>query len=79
MADEHRELSMGVQYPYHGEKPKDWAEAAALGILYDLNDRRGIKHELGQVDGDTRAEIVATMASIIRAAAPLRDGDGERS
>jgi hypothetical protein len=71
MKDEHRDLARGVEYPYHGKKPKDWAEAAALGILYDLSDRGGIKHELSAVDDEIKAEIVEKMAAIIRAAAPL--------
>jgi hypothetical protein len=68
MADPKRDLEMGAKYPYHGKPPVDWAEAAALGILRDLNDRRGIKHELAEVDDDVRGEIVETMAAIIRAA-----------
>ncbi len=62
-----RELEMGEKYPYHGQPPKDWAERAALGILYDLCDRGGVKHELRAVDSDVRVEIVQKMAEIIRA------------
>jgi hypothetical protein len=79
MNDEHRDIAMGVKYPYHGKPPKDWAEVAALGILRDLSDRRGIKHELGNVDGDIKAEIVEKMAAIIRAAAPLPHDIGDCS
>ena len=71
MSDEYRDISKGVEYPYHGQKPKDWAETAALGILWDLSDRGGIKHELEEVDDEVKAEIVEKMAAIIRAAAPL--------
>ena len=63
-----RELEKGAEYPYHGKPPTDWAEAAALGILYDLSDRGGIKHELDGVDDEIRVEIVEAMAKIIRAA-----------
>ena len=65
-----RELVQGEKYPYHGQPPKDWAERAALGVLYDLSDRGGIKHELDAVDDGVRVEIVEALAAIIRAAAP---------
>lgn len=65
-----RELEQGEKYPYHGKLPKDWAERAALGVLYDLCDRRGIKHELREVDGDARKDIVESLSRIIRAALP---------
>lgn len=74
MKDEHRDLARGVEYPYHGQKPKDWAEAAAVGIMWDLNDRGGIKHELENIDEEIRVEIIEHMAKIIRAAAPLPSG-----
>ena len=65
-----REITQGMKYPYHGKQPTDWAERASLGILYDLNDRRGIKHALAAVDEGVRDDIVKMMASIIRAALP---------
>lgn len=46
----------------------DWAHEAARGILYDLSDRRGIKHGFSGVDEDVRAEIAESLAAIIRAA-----------
>lgn len=46
----------------------DWAHAAARGILADLGDRRGVKQELDAVDHDVRAELVQSMAAIIRLA-----------
>jgi hypothetical protein len=51
-------------------KPKDWAHAAARGIIANLQDRGGIKHELEiqVIDEDTRKEIVEEMAAVIRAA-----------
>lgn len=48
--------------------PADWAHSAARGVIYDLGDRRGIKHALADVDVDVRQEIVATLAEIIRVA-----------
>lgn len=41
---------------------------AARGVLADLCDRRGIKWELSKVDHETREEIIATLAGIIRMA-----------
>lgn len=51
--------------------PKDWAHSAARGIIHDLQDRHTIKHALDvqKIDEETREEIVATMAAIIREAA----------
>ena len=46
----------------------DWAHEAARGVLYDLSDRRGVKYELAQIDAETRAELVASLAEIIREA-----------
>lgn len=55
-------------------KPKDWAHAAARGVITSLQDRRGIKHELDQsnIDEETRKEIVEEIASIIRAGSSIR-------
>jgi hypothetical protein len=54
-------------------KPKDWAHAAARGIIASLQDRKGIKHELTtEIDDETRVEIVAEIAAIIRSGASLR-------
>lgn len=67
-------LKFGAEYPYdandEGEAPPatDWAHAAARGVLADLCDRRGIKHELKNVDEDVRPELVEAIAAIIRAA-----------
>jgi hypothetical protein len=76
-----RALEGGKRYPYHRRDPIDWAERAALGILNDLLDRRGIKNELGLVDDDVpdgqpmtiRIEIVQRMAEIIRQARTPHD------
>ncbi len=46
----------------------DWAVRAARGVIADLQDRRGIKHELEDLDEDVRKNIVESLASIIRVA-----------
>lgn len=63
-------LEHGAQFPYHDKPPKDWAERAALGVLADLLDRRGIKNALWDCEDDkeTTEEIVTTLGDIIRAA-----------
>lgn len=72
---------MGARYPYdapdawwdadlRGPCPaKDWAHAAARGVIDDLCDRNGIKNQFNQVDQDVRVEIVSSLATIIREAA----------
>lgn len=77
------ELTHGVQFPYDSESEEggdalglppagyevvDWAHAAALGVIHDLRDRRGIKWEFNKVDLDVRKQIVASLAEIIREA-----------
>jgi hypothetical protein len=73
-------INHGLEFPYDnaydidGAKPvKDWAHAAARGILADLTDRRGVKHELNGVDNDVRVELVETLADIIREASNRRE------
>jgi len=75
-------LEHGAKYPYDGgadfwedrtptpPPATDWAHAAARGVLADLLDRRGIKWALDdeQIDRETRAEIVQSLAAIIRLA-----------
>lgn len=46
----------------------DWAHEAARGILYDLNDRAGIKDGFAKVDYENRHEMVHALAAIIREA-----------
>lgn len=73
-------LERGAEYPYDApdawwdsgkDTPpaKDWAHAAARGILHDLCDRRGIKRGFEGIDEETRVEIVESLSAIIRAAA----------
>ena len=50
---------------------KDWAHAAARGVMADLNDRRGIKDTLLTVDESVRVELVESLADIIRHAQVL--------
>lgn len=54
--------------PYHGRAPADAFELAALAVLADLTDRRGVKHELSNIDDDVRQELVQSLTNIIRAA-----------
>lgn len=68
MADAKFRIAQGTQSPYHEQAPTDKYEAAALGVLADLGDRKGIKWELEGVDLDVRKEIVASLAQIIKEA-----------
>lgn len=77
MTDAQIALKFSDDYPYEIDedanpgadlKPTDWAHRAARGVLSDLSDRRGIKWELQKVDMDTRKDIVAALAEIIRLA-----------
>lgn len=67
-------LEHGTEFPYNNRPPTDWAERAALGVLADLCDRRGIKWALQDVEEDDcettgiRNEIVTSLAEIIRRA-----------
>lgn len=82
MSDSSFSLKHGNEFPYDAPNewwnessgknpppPKDWAHSAARGIIANLQDRRGIKHELSNIDEETRAEIIHTLADIIRLAA----------
>lgn len=81
-------LKRGSEWPYDApdlwrgddDAPppaKDWAHAAARGILYDLSDRSGIKHGFSGIDEDVRKEIVEAIADIIRLAAPQPEQDAK--
>lgn len=73
-------LEHGAEFPYDASDkwwdgdgsnpppPKDWAHAAARGVISDLEGRRGIKNGFADLDEDIRAEIVVTLADIIRLA-----------
>lgn len=92
MSDPTHSLRRGDRFPYDASDrwrngdtenpppPTDWAHRAARGVIADLTDRGGIKWGFEDIDEDVRAEIVATLATIIRAAAPLPNptDSGER-
>lgn len=82
MIEAERAISRGALNPFDAEDdaaaappPRDWAHAAARGVIADLMDRKGIKHGFGQIDHEIRVEIVDSLGAIIRAAgrAPLRE------
>jgi hypothetical protein len=50
---------------YHYRESSILAERIAAAILYDLNDRRGIKNELRRIDGDVMEELFRTHVKII--------------
>jgi len=63
----------GCEFPYETfcepAPQTTWQRRAAQGILADLLDRRGIKHELELVDDkETREEIVESIAAVIEEA-----------
>ncbi|MEZ0212500.1 MAG: hypothetical protein ACAH27_06050 [Xanthobacteraceae bacterium] len=74
-------LKKGENYPYDNPDerdvdestpplpPVDWAHAAARGVVANLKDRRAIKWGFENVDEETRAEIITSLAAIIRLAA----------
>lgn len=54
-----------------GEEPvppphKDWAHAAARGVMADLSDRRTIKSTLAVIEESVRIEVVEALSDIIR-------------
>lgn len=79
--DAQHSLKIGDEYPYDAPDqwsidypasppppPIDYAHRAARGIVADLTDRRAIKLGFNEIDEDVRAEIVASLAEIIREA-----------
>lgn len=64
-----RSLRYGTEYPFDGGRDEiDIAHKVARAILYDLNDRRGIKHQLRQIDPDVAITLVDDLADIVREA-----------
>lgn len=66
-------LKDGDNFPYEltpGDNltPPDWAHRAARGVIANMLDRSGIKQELRAIDMDTRKELIASIASVIRQA-----------
>jgi hypothetical protein len=68
MPDEQFWIERARKSPYNSRPPCDSAELAAQAVLAGLCDRRGVKQELIDLDGDVKEEIVTTLAAIIRAA-----------
>jgi hypothetical protein len=80
-----RKIYVGNQYPYDAPDgwredddavpppPKDWAHSAARGIIADLCDRRGTKQEFRGISEEVRADIVESLAAIIRVSYEERD------
>ncbi len=80
MNDAEIALNIGDKYPYElhpgdNPEPPDWAHRAARGVIADLDDRSGIKHELRRVRVDDRKDIVASLAQIIRLAHSLANSE----
>lgn len=75
-------LEHGIKYPYDSNArgkaraPKDWAVTAARGVLSNLLDRAGVKHELEAVDRPVRREIVESLAHTIRLARKMGKHNG---
>lgn len=79
MATVESSISTGRRWPYDADDtwwmsppstepppPADRAHIAARAVVANLQDRHTIKHGFDGVDEATRAEIVATLAEIIR-------------
>lgn len=73
-----RLIEHGLEFPYVKVENPDAAQKTALGILADLTDRRGIRHELDAIDDDVKQEIFDTLTMIIRVGmAPAADGQAQ--
>ena len=55
----------------YGKPTNDVIELAVLAIIYDLSDRRGLKHEWVHIDEDIRKEIKDIWVEIIKEALKL--------
>lgn len=71
--DAKKYLKDADKYPYElmpGDNPipPDYAHRAARGCLSDLCDRKAIGNVLDDIDLDTRKDIIASLAAIIREA-----------
>jgi len=60
-------IELGVGRPYDNKEVigDDKGRVAAVAILADLTDRRGVKNELNAIDGDIKEELTQTMTNII--------------
>lgn len=61
-------LAFGAEFPFDGRTPANVAHWAALGVLSELDGRSGIDNALGEIEQDTRVEIVDKLTSVISAA-----------
>ena len=61
-------LAQGVSFPFNDEKARDWADAAAHGVLADLSDRRGFRQLMDELDLEVRTGLTAALGNIIRQA-----------
>lgn len=55
-------------YILNGDEPSSKELKAVFNIIYDLTDRRGLKHEFTQIDGDIQDEIVEEWIKCIKSA-----------
>lgn len=64
-----RNFEAAQQCPYDPRPQHNPSDATKIvnAVLYDLNDRRGIKQELGEVDDEVRAEIMDSLTSLVQA------------
>lgn len=67
-----RMLELGHEFPYAPQDNPDWAMKAALGIAYNLTTRTGIRDQFNQMQQLVRQDLLATFASVIRAAADFQ-------
>jgi len=65
MNEEIRNIVTGSHLAFAGRPPRNTFEAIAEGIVYNFNDRRGIKNGFAGIDEEVRREIIETTASII--------------
>ena len=63
-----REYEIAIKYPYDGLDTHECSKERliALAILSDLLDRKGIKNAFYDIDRDIKAEIIESMASLIK-------------
>jgi len=52
-------------YILDNDEPDSKAKKAVFGIIHNLTDRRGIKHEFNRIDADIQDEIVDRWVKII--------------
>jgi hypothetical protein len=62
-------IERGIACPYDDEPvaPHDLGRIAAVSVIADLTDRRGIKNGFNDIDDDVRKSIVDDLTNIINA------------